>query len=77
MSARRARPCLLSLLLPCLVPGLAGVLLLLPACLQHGAQAAQGAMGKKQASLGEWESPISSELIVSKVSILAFTILWS
>jgi hypothetical protein len=34
-------------------------------------------MGKKQASLGEWESPISSELIVSKVSILAFTILWS
>jgi hypothetical protein len=60
-------PCLLSLLLPCLVPGLSGLLLLLPGSLQHSAQAAQAIMGKKLASLGEWESPISSELIVSKV----------
>jgi len=30
-------------------------------------------MGKKQAALGEWESPISSELIVSKVSALSCT----
>lgn len=69
MFTRCVRPCLLSLLLPCLVPALCGVLSLLPAFLQHSAQAAQGAMGKQQASLGEWQSPISSELIVSKVSI--------